>query len=65
MLGLGIIAAAIVINALQTPYDRWCILKQRIAMRLDPLDATDGMIVGVIADLLSATDGLVPPRARR
>ena len=65
LLGLGIIAAAVVINALQAPYTRWCILKTRIAMRLDPLDSSDGMLVAVVADLLSATDGLVPPRARR
>jgi len=62
MLGLGIIAAAVVIDALQGPYTRWCMLKTRIAMRLDPLDPSDGMLVAVVADLLSAIDRLAPPR---
>jgi hypothetical protein len=65
MVGLGIIAAAVVVDALQAPYLRWCSLKTRIAMRLDPLDPSDGMLVTVVADLLSALDGVAPPRTLR
>ena len=65
MVGIAIIAATVVINALEGPYTRWRIMKARIAMRLDPLDPSEGVLVSVVADLLTATDGLEAPRTFR
>lgn len=63
--GLSIIAAAVVIDALQGPYTRWRVLRTRIAMRLDPLLPSEGLLVAGVADLLSALDDLAPSRTRR
>jgi hypothetical protein len=65
MVGIAVIAAAVVISALEGPYTRWRIMKARIAMRFDPLDPSEGVLVSIVADLLSATDGLAAPRTLR
>jgi hypothetical protein len=65
MLGLGIFAAAAVVDALQGPFTRWRAFRHRIVTDLSPLDAPGTTIVAVVADLLSATDGSTPARTRR
>ena len=65
MLGFGLIAAAVVVDALEIPFDRWRGLKQQISARLDPLGPPGAAIVEVVADLLAAADDFVAARTRR
>jgi hypothetical protein len=64
VVGLGIIAAAVVIDAFAGPLARWRGFRTRVLSDLDPLDPPGTTLLVGVADLLSATNGSAPARER-
>jgi hypothetical protein len=62
MLGLGLLAAVMVADALRGPLARWRALPMRIIESLDP---PGSWLVEAVSDLLATSDGSGPAAARR
>ena len=60
MLGIGVLAAAVVLNGLQAPLTRCRTFGSRVLERLDPLDPRGSTFIAMVSDLLSLTDGNGP-----
>ncbi len=56
-IGLCLLGAAIVLNALKAPLTRVHAYRRRIVERLDPLDPRGSGLVTALTDLLSLIDG--------
>jgi hypothetical protein len=65
VLGLGLLAAAIVVDALDIPLTRWRAFRGRVIEGLDPLDRPGAGLVAVVSDLLSTSDRFAPVSAVR
>jgi hypothetical protein len=65
VLGLGLLAAAIVVDALDAPLIRWRAFRGRVIEGLDPLDRPSAGLVAVVSDLLSTSDRFSPVSAVR
>jgi hypothetical protein len=65
MLGLGLLAAVIVVDAVHGPLTRWRAFGLRVIEGMDPLDRPGTGLVEVVSDLLSASDGFSLVRALR
>jgi hypothetical protein len=65
VLGLGLLAAVVVVDALDVPLTRWRAFRGRVIEGLDPLDRRGSGLVAVVSDLLSTSDGFSPVSALR
>jgi len=65
VVGIGIIAAAVVIDAFAGPLARWRGFRARVLSDLDPLDPPGTALLAGVADVLGAIDAIAPARNRR